>query len=329
MHTPAVSFLAPLHLIALVPVAGVVLAAVVIARRRVRAFRSFADPHLADWVTPRRPGWRRAVTMGGFGVVLTVLVLAWARPAHTVLVTYRLRTVIVVMDVSSSMAARDVKPLRLRAAQGAASTFVRQIPDGIQVGLVIFSDQAAISLLPTEDRDAVVRAILATKADGATAIGEAIFKSLDAIAAERGLTTTTANGAVRYPILRASAVVLLSDGSTNQGRPNSLATAAARLAKVPVSTIAFGTDDGTIGQGDEQIAVPVDAEALRTIATLTSGHAYRATSADELRHVYSNLGSEIVYRPQEREITGWFVGAAIAAAGLTALGSVVWFGRIP
>jgi Ca-activated chloride channel family protein len=261
--------------------------------------------------------------------MLTMLALSWARPAYTVNVAYRLKTLMVALDVSLSMEATDVKPFRLRAAQGAASTFVRGLPDEIQVGLVVFSDQALVTVLPTLDRSAVVNSILATKPGGGTAIGEAVFKSLDAITADRNLAPKITNNFVEYPRLRAAAIVLLSDGSTNQGRPNGLAATAARSAGVPVSTIAFGTANGKLGEDEERIAVPVDAEALQVISATTAGHAYRAASAGELSDVYTKLGTEIIHRRHEREVTDWFVGGALVLAGFTAFGSIVWFGRIP
>src|SRR5262249_34917271 len=80
-------------------------------------------------------------------------------------------------------------------------------------------------------------------------------------------------------------IVLMSDGSTNTGRSNESAAAAARRARVPVTTIAFGTDEGTIRTGGEEYPVPVDREALREIADTTRGRFYEAQSAEQLQSV--------------------------------------------
>ena len=91
------------------------------------------------------------------------------------------------IDVSGSMAAADVSPYRLRAAQDAALTFAQEVPRQYQVGLVSFNGRANLLVAPTTDRDALDRAIQSLVPDGATAVGEAVVASLDAIRASQGL----------------------------------------------------------------------------------------------------------------------------------------------
>jgi Ca-activated chloride channel family protein len=322
------TFFAPGHLWALLGV-GVIMAVYVVADvRRRRLTNSFIDPELLAAVAPRRPGWRRYATAFGIMLTLLAIALAWARPAASTSQARRITTVMAAIDVSASMAAEDVKPNRLTAAQGAASAFVRSLPANLRIGLVVFSDSATITVAPSDDRNLIVAAIKDTEASGGTAIGEAIFKSLDALSTEHGVPPPAGLNAV-YRRLPAAAIVLLSDGATNAGRPNSAAVAAARDAGVPVSTIAFGTDQGFLKVGDSKLKVPVDAAALELIAKSTSGHSYRAETNAELQEVYAGVGTELVHVTRHRTITSWFVGAAIIFAGLTAIGSLTWFGRLP
>jgi Ca-activated chloride channel family protein len=102
-------------------------------------------------------------------------------------------------------------------------------------------------------------------------------------------------------------------------------------AKVPVSTIAFGTPEGTITLPSERapIAVPADREALAGIAQASDGQAYDAESTAELKEVYRGIGSSVGYVEETRSVMAWFVGFALLAALLAAAGSLLWFQRLP
>lgn len=310
----------------LVLVAIVVLVQVRVAQRRTRAAEALSSAHLRPWVTPRRPGARHLVVAIGVAATIAAIVFAAARPARSVEVPRELSTVVVALDASTSMEARDVAPNRLRAAKDAAARFVERLPSDLRVAYVAFSGMASVDVLPTDDRAAVLRAIKRTRLGSGTAIGEAIYSSLDAIAQGFGVTPPTASKPVPYEALPSSAVVLLSDGETNEGRPNGLATNAARVAQVPISTIAFGTPGGRRPDGEP---VPVNAAALRTIAKDTKGVFFRATSGAELEAAYSSLRSVVGYRRELRDVTSWFAGAALALGLLTALASTTWFARMP
>ena len=81
-------------------------------------------------------------------------------------------------------------------------------------------------------------------------------------------------------------MVLLSDGETTQGRPNDEAAQAAEAAGVAVNTIAFGTDSGIVtGPDGSQIPVPVNRDALKTLADQTGGTYSSALTGDQLKQV--------------------------------------------
>jgi Ca-activated chloride channel homolog len=304
-------------------------AAVVVVRserRRARDLARFAAPDMLGWLAPRRPGWRQAGALCGLLLTLTMLIVASARPARSVEVPVKVATVVVAVDKSTSMGADDVSPDRITAAKLAATRFVQDLPKYFRVGIVLFAGSVEVDVAPTSDRALALDAIRRAELDDGTAIGEAIFTSLDALTQDAGLTTKGSARQPKYPKLRYSAVVLLSDGSTNTGRPDVRAASAAQDAGVPVSTIAFGTDHGVI---DLHQAVPVDNEALQSIARTTGGQFFRAENRLELRSVFDSLGFRLAYRTEPRPITEWFVGAALALAILTAALSLTWFSRLP
>ncbi len=321
------SFLQPDRLWVLVAVAVLVAFYLFMqTRRRVYAAR-LASADLLHSVVPKRSGWRRHVASAVTLAALVVLSVGFAQPTRVVRVPRERATVIVAIDVSLSMEAADVEPDRLQAAQAAAKTFIDELPPTLNVGIVGFAGTASVLLNPTTDRIAATRVIDNLRLAESTAIGEAIFTSLDAL-----LSVPPDEDGERAP----ARIVLLSDGVTTVGRPDALAIQAAQQAQIPVSTIAFGTEDGFILYDDpetdavesERIAVPVGGQSLEDIANGTSGAFFTAESVDELDTVYENIGSAIGFEEAEREITDWFVGAALALTVLAAALSVFWFQRL-
>ncbi len=322
------NFLSPERLWLLVLVAALVGIYVSIQRRRKVYSLRFASPELFDSIAPEGPGFRRHVPPIVFLAALAVLVAAFAQPARQVRVPRERATVIVAIDVSLSMQATDVEPDRLSAAQMAANRFIDELPPSLNVGIVAFAGSASVLVSPTIDRLPAHNAINNLRLAESTAIGEAIFTSLDALA------NVPADGGAEPPPAR---IVLLSDGQTTIGRPDSEAVDAAVEADVPVSTIAFGTTRGTIEYDDpntplverQEIPVPVMEDNLRAIADGTNGAFFTASSLDELEAVYNDIGSAIGYELVDREITDWFVGGGIALLALAAAFSLVWFQRLP
>ena len=124
-------------------------------------------------------------------------------------------------------------------------------------------------------------------------------------------------------------IVLLSDGETTRGLPNTTAAQEAKAANVPVSTIAYGTQDGEVTISGRTIGVPVNVEALQQLAEQTGGKEYRAETSGELKNVYSDLGSSIGFDSRRVEVGRWFVGAALTLGLLAAALSVLWGARLP
>lgn len=320
-------FLAPVRLALLVLPGSLALAYGVVAARRRRYALRFTTLDLLDEVAPDRPGWRRHLTAIGLLVAIVVATLAFARPVVAGESTEAQQLVVLAVDTSISMEAKDVAPSRTEAAREAAAAFLDTVPEGVAVGVVGFDGRARLLISPTTRLDAVRRTI--ERADDlgeGTAIGEAVFLALDAIddAAVRAENDETDVG---KPV---GTIVLLSDGDTTSGRSNDEAAAEARDRRVPVHTIAFGTDDGFIEDGlGGRIQVPVNRQALEQLAHQTDGRSLTAVTADQLNQVYEDLGRSVEVTVTNTEVTDWFIGAALAILSLAGLASLVWFGRLP
>lgn len=318
----AVNFLAPDRLWLLVAVALLGTAYVLVQLRRRSYAVRFTNVDLLASVAPKRPGWRRHVPAGLYLLALAVLVVGIARPTAQRRVPRERATIIMAIDTSLSMQATDVAPNRIEAAQAAAKSFAEMLPPKINLGLVTFNGNASLKVAPTTDREAINRAIDNIQLGERTAIGEAIFTSLEAIA-----SVPTDPDETPAP----ARIVLMSDGETTWGRDDADASQAALDAEVPVSTIAFGTDEGfiTIPQEQFPIPVPVNHDALKAIADATGGMFYSAATGKQLTSVYENIGSSIGYTTEPQEVTDLVVAGALMILVLGGGLSMVWFSRLP
>src|SRR5207237_9327812 len=113
------------------------------------------------------------------------------------------------------------------------------------------------------------------------------------------------------------------------GRPTEEAASATAGASVPVSTIAFGTDNWTVNIQGQLQRVPVDKPSLQKLAETTRGHYYEAASLTELKQVYQDMGSSIGYKTVPREVTQWYVGIGLLLAFAAAGMSLLWSSRLP
>ncbi|GAB1646184.1 VWA domain-containing protein [Krasilnikovia sp. MM14-A1259] len=315
-----IRFLAPWWLLAWLPV--LVVAGVYVWRQfRQRSYAMrFTNVDLLRTLAPKGLGWRRHAAAGAFLLSMVALASAMARPSVDRQEPLERATVMLAIDVSLSMEADDVAPTRIQAAQEAAKAFVDELPPTYNLGLVSFAKSANVLVPPSKDRSAVLAGIDGLTLAEATATGEAVFTSLDAI------RSVPADGAAGAPPAR---IVLLSDGYRTSGRSIEDAAAAASAANVPVSTIAFGTDTGVVDIRGQLQRVPVDRLSLQQLAETTKGYFYEAASVGELKQVYEDMGSSIGHRIEPREITQWYAGAALLF-GLVAAGlSLLWTSRLP
>jgi len=311
----------------LLGIAGLVALYVVMQARRRRYAVRFANLPLLASVAPRRPGWRRHVPAALIALSLAASSVAMARPARVQRVPREEATVMLAIDTSPSMTATDVSPTRLDAARSAATSFVDDLPDRLRVGVVTFDRAARVIAPPTTDHSVIREALENLVTGPGTAAGEGIFVSLAAIETSRTAGDNrgdSGNGASNRSV---AAIVLLSDGVTTVGRPVEDAARAAARARVPVSAIAFGTEDGTVDVAGQSVPVPADPDAMRAVAETSSGRFFEAGSEKQLREVYENIGTRVGYTIRKQEMTTAALGFAIVLLLLGVAGALMWTGR--
>jgi len=278
-----------------------------------------------------RAGFRRHLPPLLFLAALTLLMVGAARPQATVAMPRAAGTVILTFDVSNSMAAKDVEPTRLAAAQAAAITFVEAQPDTVDIGVVAFGQGALTTQLPSDDHEATIAAIKRLTTAGGTSLGHAILGSLTAIIGQPVSLPDPDSEAPPADLgyWGSATIVLLSDGE-DAGGPD--AVAAAELASdagVHIETIGVGTARGTTIEVDGyQMATALNEELLTQVAETTAGSYHRAEDADDLGAIYRSLDLRITTKEELVELTGAAVGIAVLLLTIGGLLMINWFGRI-
>lgn len=309
-------------LLFLVVVAGLGLAYWLTTRRTRRRVLRFANLDLLQAVAAgRRPDRLRHLPTVALTAALVFLTIAMAGPTRDIRIPRTHAVVMLVIDVSESMAAVDVAPSRIEAAKQAGKQFADGLTAGISLGLVEFSSGATLLVAPTADHGEVAKAIDTLRPQPRTATGEGIFTALQAIAT----TTAVLGGGDGPPPAR---IVLESDGKEtvpldpDDPRGAFTAARAANEQGVQISTISFGTPDGVVDFDGQRIPVPVDDQTLQRITEITHGQAFRADSLAQLSQVYETLDRDIGYqtiRGPARAGWMWLGLAGLVAATLTGL----------
>jgi len=285
---------------------------------------------------------------------VAALLLSVARPVLVMTAPSNEGTVILLMDVSLSMAASDVPPTRLEAARAAAAEFVKQQPGGVRIGVVAFGGHADLVQPPTTDRDAVLSALDHLELQRFTAIGNGIMGALLTLVPTIDVGdfdifgaghTPIAEQGVRLKPVRASAradkkavapgsrlstaIILISDGRGTMGVPPDRAAKLAAELGIRVYTIGVGTLYGGVAnvEGWPPIHADFDEDLLKEIASVTHGDYFLARSAEKVSRIYEKLGRRVVLKKEEYEITavltmmGVLLTLSAAALSLFALTS--------
>ncbi len=333
-----------LWLLLLVPV--LVVAYILAQRRRQKYALRYASVALIKEAMGRGPGWRRHIPPLIFLLGLSVMIVALARPSALLVLPMQQGTIILTFDVSGSMRADDMKPNRLEVAKIAARAFIDKQPPNVRIGIVAFSDNAAIVQSPTTDRQALEEAINRLQPQRGTAIGRGILASLDALTDapvqlastqprrwESSLTLPTPTP-TPTPLPRGeyapAVIVLLSDGESNVGPPPLEVVQQAEDRGVRVFTVGIGSPEGVVlNVGGRNVRVRLDEKTLKAIAERTNGRYFKADTEQDLKSVYENLSTRLVFKTERTELTAVFTGVAAILFLMAGMLSLWWFNRLP
>ena len=295
--------------------------------------------------------WRRHLPPALLLLALSGMLFAMTRPVAKVPLPWARTTIILAMDVSLSMRVSDVQPNRLVAAQEAAKLFLKELPKNIEVGLVTFAGTAQVAQRATLDRAALVTAIDGFQMQRATAVGTAIVVSLAELFPDHGIDVgemTFGSKPARgrslddkarpppkqvtpvqpgsYP---AGAIILLTDGRRTTGIDTLEAAKMAADRGVRIYVVGLGTTGGDANMPEGMaMYLQLDEPTLREVARMTGGEYHHAGTAEKLKNVYEQLGSNVQVVKRETEITALIALAAAVLAIAAGTLSVAWFRRI-
>lgn len=285
-------------------------------------------------VVPEPPGDRwRSVAATLLLAAFVLLVLALTRPVASVAVPHREGTVVLAIDVSTSMGATDLRPTRLEAAKAAARGFVEKQPASVRVGVVAFGGTGVVAERPSTDRATVLAAIARLAPQGDTSLGGGLLGALSAIAGKpiTSVADTETGDVPESPIgyYGGTAIVLLTDGEDTGGPDPGQVAELASAAGVRIEPIGLGTPEGAVLEVDGfSIATALDEAALEELATVTGGTYRSADDAATLAAIYDAIEPTWTVRAEAHEVTS--LVAALAALLLAAgvLVSVLRQGRV-
>ena len=287
---------------------------------------------------------------------LAMLCMAMARPQAVLMAPLREATVMLALDTSGSMRAKDLKPSRIEAAQQAALKFIESKPARLRVGLVTVAGTAALAQAPTEEKDALRRALENLPLQYGSALGSGLLISLEAllpgsgIDAQKIINESADNGGPRKPADsgksldtpkpketeasasrgRNMAIVLMSDGQSNMGPELIKMAELAASHEVKVYTVGIGTPEGDVVQiQGRSMRVKLEDEALKKVANITQGTYYRADSTEGLAKIYDQLGYRLRFEKRAlSEITSYLALLGMAFILMGCLRNFSRFGRI-
>ncbi|HET8528782.1 MAG TPA: VWA domain-containing protein [Gaiellaceae bacterium] len=349
----------PYLLLTLLLVPAAVVAYRLLERRRARYAVRYTNVAVLEQVLVSTRPWRRWLVNGLCLLALATLCVAVTRPHVQRTVVDENATVVLVLDVSGSMHAVDVKPTRLVAAQQALHSFLQRVPKRLKVGLVLFAGEAQVATPPTKDHALVSEAIDNAgyfNGFGGTAIGDALAlavrigiqsagipeSSVSALSSSRQLAAYVA--APRPAKSSLVSILFLSDGHQNRGLIAPLDGAErARAAGIPVYTVALGTTGNThladgygfFGGGGPPggfrglNSLAPDPRTLGAIAHVTGGEFFRARTSKALQDAYTTLGSKLGKAKGREEVTDLFAFGGAVLLVLAGVAAAFWSPRLP
>lgn len=320
------NFLEPGRLWLLVVIPVLVGAYALLQRRKSSYAVRFTNMALLDTVAPRRMNWRQHCAVGLALLTLAFGIMLLAQPSKVVRVPASVVssfTVVLVLDVSLSMAATDVAPSRIVAAEEAAKDFLAQLPSNFKAALVQFAGEASLVVPPTTQHAEVAAALDGLELGERTATGEGIYTSLGVIQQELGAVEKDASGHV--PGL----VVMLSDGYRTAGRNQNDAARSAKEQGVRIHTVAVGTPSGVVSAQGDMISVPVKTDELEEISRISGGEAYVASTPDDLLEAYEAVGNQLVYTTERRDATADYLPWLVLMSVLSTIAGLFVASRWP
>jgi Ca-activated chloride channel family protein len=292
---------------------------------------NFSYTAVVDQMNAQPAIWKRLFYPIMVSLLLCFLIIGLARPTVTARVPVNSADIMLVLDISLSMLAEDIKPDRMNAAKQAAIDFVRSLPKDARVGLEFFAGDNYVASPPISRHDEIIAYLQALKKEDLkprTEIGSALKTATQILDRQaesstpeknaKGTPSKTQKPAARKPD---RVIILLSDGDSHEGFPWDLAAKQARQENITVHTIGVGSPEGGfITYQGVELPVTFDENTLRQTAALGGGNYFRVFRKADFKRVYNQIHERTIHYEQRNiELSFLMAGAGL----LTLLGGIL------
>ena len=276
---------------------------IVVFHRRYRTallFSNFTPLLKAQERVGRKISWKKLIPVLLDLLLVLLMGIIISRPHAVTRVIAKGYAVVLVIDISGSMMAKDFKPSRIEAAKQAAKLLVRGLKGHPKIGVVVFNNTSRVILVPTSDKVLVLRAIDSIKANyGGTAIGDGISSAVALLTA------------VEEP---SKFIILLSDGENNMGMNPIQAAEIAKQYKIVIYTVGIGTRQGSYIP-NVPYPVRLDEGTLKRIASITGGEYFYAQDKQKLMKIFSQIRDKVGFKKGYHDVSYVFATIGLLIIG--------------
>lgn len=269
-------------------------------------------------------------------IAIILSIVAISKPEATVTLPFNRKTYIVTMDTSGSMMAEDMSPTRVQVMKNAVTKFIKDnIPYGVQIGLVAFSNGSTVISPPTANEELLVTNVSSMFAEGSTAMGDGLLSSLNlifpkgSIIDDEEITEYNLDKVVHFYDAgknNQAVIILLSDGDNSVGiDPIEVARVTAKLG-IRVYTIGLGTSEGMVKIGETLSRAEINEDLLKQIANITRGQYWKAENESTLKKIYGDITSQLIMERRHMDITYVFAALSALFMIIACSLSMVWSG---
>jgi Ca-activated chloride channel family protein len=292
-------------------------------RQRWQQALRFSYAAVAEHLARNPMSWKRLFTPLITGLTMLLLILALCRPTVVGRVAVQSVDLMMIMDISLSMMAEDLRPTRMAAAKEAGIRFINSLPKDARIGLEFFAGNTYVASPPVREHQKVADLLASLRLEDLqpfTEIGSALqtgLKTLRAMDEEEPARPLPGNDEAPRETPRKKppqrVIILLSDGDSTGGYPWDQAAMNAKTQNVRVFTVGIGSPGmATIVYQGEVLPVTFNEGTLRRIAEMTNGRYFRVFSEKDFRAVYEQIRERaITYEEREQDLAWLFSALAL------------------
>lgn len=281
-------------------------------RSQWQRFARFSYAGFVEHLRLNPSPWKRLWMPVAVSVLMALLVASAARPMLVGRFPVRTVNMMVVLDISLSMMAEDIRPNRLAAATDAAARFIESLPPDVRVGLELFAGDNYIVSPPTKNHDQIIPYLETLSREHLqmrTEIGDALKTAIGSLTTSLEPEAPPEQTGDSQPKPQ-QVIVLISDGDSRTGYPWQLAATQAKEQNISIFTVGIGSSQDTfITYQGQRLPVTFNENTLRQIARISGGEYFRVFNENDFQTVYEQVRERAVVFDEKEESLGFLFSA--------------------